>query len=72
MAAAPIPPREHCCKYCGCTESNACILGLGLFGRPQTCSWIDSTKTVCNSPACIRAHHSARTAKKKPTLAHSR
>jgi hypothetical protein len=38
------------CRHCHCTESNACRLPDG-----DTCAWIDSTRLVCSSPACIKA-----------------
>jgi hypothetical protein len=37
------------CRYCGCTESNACVLQDG-----DTCSWHDNTRTVCTAPGCVR------------------
>jgi len=39
------------CRFCHCTERNACTLANG-----DPCSWIDRGRTVCNSPACITAY----------------
>jgi hypothetical protein len=69
MATAKQLPLEEFCRYCGCSENRACILGLGLFDQPQTCSWVDSTKTVCNNPRCLREHRAASTGKKKKPAA---
>ena len=32
------------CKYCGCTEDNACEGG---------CSWINAEQTICSNPECV-------------------
>jgi len=44
--------RPGVCRFCHCTESNACTLPNG-----DPCSWFDLNRTVCNSPACITAYH---------------
>lgn len=38
------------CRYCNCTESNACKLEDG-----EPCCWVDRTRTVCSNPACVKA-----------------
>jgi hypothetical protein len=42
------------CRYCGCTDPNACRLAGG-----EPCGWIDSTRTVCSSPPCVLAYQAA-------------
>lgn len=42
------------CRYCRCTEDNACRLPDG-----EPCSWLVATQDVCNSPSCIREHQAA-------------
>lgn len=37
------------CRYCRCTEANACRLPEG-----DTCWWINAGRDVCSNPACIR------------------
>lgn len=44
-AQPPVPsPNEPTCRYCGCTEFNAC---------PSGCSWLDKDQTICS--ACLEA-----------------
>jgi hypothetical protein len=47
------------CRYCGCTEERACILGIRThprLGRAfTTCAWWNKQKTVCTNPTCIAA-----------------
>lgn len=38
------------CRFCHCTESNACKLPAG-----DPCSWFDATRTVCTAPGCMNA-----------------
>ncbi len=38
------------CRFCKCTESNACTLPDG-----DPCSWFAADRTVCTAPACIAA-----------------
>jgi hypothetical protein len=38
------------CRHCGCTDDRACRLHDG-----DACCWIDSTRTVCSNPECIKA-----------------
>lgn len=39
------------CRFCHCTESNACKLPDG-----DPCSWFTADRTVCTSPACLNAY----------------
>jgi hypothetical protein len=39
------------CRFCHCTEDNACKLPTG-----DPCGWWDSTRTVCTAPGCIIAY----------------
>lgn len=41
------------CRFCGCTEYNACTSKKGTGDPFGTCSWLDETETVCNGPYCI-------------------
>ena len=54
MTAAPV---AGVCRYCSCTEENACMLAHG-----EPCGWIDKSRTVCNSPRCIIAEENRRKA----------
>lgn len=47
------PPlhRPGQCRFCRCTESNACKLPDG-----DPCSWFTTDRTVCTAPACLNAH----------------
>lgn len=40
------------CRFCGCTENNACVIDVGLM--TITCSWVSSSRTVCSAPDCVR------------------
>jgi hypothetical protein len=42
-------PKKGTCRICGCTDERACYLP----GENGTCSWVDGTKTLCNSPYCV-------------------
>lgn len=44
----PIPGQ---CRFCHCTESNAC--STPPCGEP--CAWVDRNRTVCSNPSCLRA-----------------
>ena len=37
------------CRYCQCTEDNACKLPSG-----DTCCWLDRERTVCSNDGCAR------------------
>jgi ParB family transcriptional regulator, chromosome partitioning protein len=38
------------CRYCGCTEDNACEGG---------CAWVDPQETVCSSDPCVEKYEAA-------------
>jgi ParB/RepB/Spo0J family partition protein len=42
--------REPACKYCRCTEANACDLEDG------PCAWYDRSVPVCTNPECVTAY----------------
>ena len=46
----PMTMRAGVCRHCGCTEDNPCRLYTA-----EACSWADATRTVCNSPSCMKA-----------------
>jgi hypothetical protein len=48
MTAAQLQPGV--CRYCHCTEDNACRIPGG-----DACSWFVADRTVCNKPSCITA-----------------
>jgi len=33
------------CRYCGCTQTQACY---------PPCCWVDRNKTVCSSDGCVQ------------------
>ncbi|HEX5236134.1 MAG TPA: hypothetical protein VFW25_12485 [Silvibacterium sp.] len=39
------------CRYCGCTDDNACRLGSG-----ETCAWTTSLCDVCSRVSCQIAY----------------
>jgi len=39
------------CRYCRCTEGNACRLPDG-----DGCAWFDAGRTLCNSPVCLNQY----------------
>jgi len=41
------------CMHCGCSEENACR--LGLYGGGESCHWISKTPHVCSNPKCVAA-----------------
>jgi hypothetical protein len=50
--------RPGTCRFCGCTESHACIFPDPDSDNPRdpnllTCWWIDPAKTVCSNPHCV-------------------
>ena len=45
------------CRFCGCTEQNACRLEDG-----EACAWADMSRTVCSAPACLVAWFRVRAA----------
>lgn len=44
-----MPDRDRRCRYCGCTDSNACLTGTD--GGP--CAWVAPGVAVCDTPACL-------------------
>jgi hypothetical protein len=49
--------RPGTCRFCGCTEDRACILGVDPVDQvAMTCSWTDKSRIVCSNPKCIAAH----------------
>jgi ParB/RepB/Spo0J family partition protein len=57
-APAVVKPKAGVCRICGCTAAHACVLGHGKKGKgkgkPITCKWADSTKTLCSNPDCMK------------------
>lgn len=43
-------PQSGVCRYCGCTDDNACDEG---------CCWVDPQETVCSSDSCIEKYEAA-------------
>jgi ParB-like chromosome segregation protein Spo0J len=42
--------KKGTCRICGCTESKGCTLPNG-----DNCDWTDKTKTLCDTPDCLKA-----------------
>lgn len=42
---------EDQCRYCGCTEDNACIIE-NLDGDTRTCAW--AAHNLCDNPECLQ------------------
>lgn len=40
-------PRAGVCRFCGCSEFDACTFTVAFVG-PMTCSWTDRTESVCS------------------------
>jgi len=55
-------PRRGICRYCRCTENNACIVSVKIqrsnpaIKAQTTCSWINKQQTICSAPRCVRKH----------------
>jgi hypothetical protein len=61
-------PRRGVCRFCGCTESRACVLGYApnaLYSALEdddfrdlaiTCSWWTDDQTVCNKATCVETY----------------
>jgi hypothetical protein len=47
-------PPPGVCRYCNCTEENACRLPDG-----EACAWLNTDRDVCSAPACLAAHSRA-------------
>jgi hypothetical protein len=51
-APEPVPGR---CRVCGCAEVNACAgVTDDRFGK-RNCAWADTSRTLCDNPACLEA-----------------
>lgn len=52
-----LTPKPGTCQYCGCTESDPCIV-FESESLPDyvPCSWIDETRTVCSLSRCQMRH----------------
>jgi hypothetical protein len=62
-------PRRGVCRYCRCTDTNACVITIRAHTKPPctksiTCSWINKQQTVCSAPSCLRKHRAHERAKK--------
>jgi hypothetical protein len=47
------------CRYCGCTETRACVLTIVCIEHSQVpimCCWWDHERTVCSNPSCVKKH----------------
>jgi hypothetical protein len=51
MASANVETR---CRYCGCTESRACVFNDN--GIPRACWWVTKERDVCSAPLCFRRY----------------
>jgi hypothetical protein len=59
MARRRTTPRSLACIYCGCTETNACLVE-NLEGDSVGCSWISLKPPVCSAPKCVDKLKAAR------------
>ncbi|MBZ5522235.1 MAG: hypothetical protein LAP21_08335 [Acidobacteriia bacterium] len=50
----PQPARRGVCRYCNCTDTRPCVLGVVTEPPGNTCSWIDQEHTVCSNPECVK------------------
>jgi hypothetical protein len=56
------------CRFCGCTEAQACV--FEFKGQPHACWWVDADRTVCSSPPCWkRLYEELRASRNRPGLA---
>lgn len=53
------------CRYCGCTETRACVLQQVGFPFTMGCWWVDRQRTVCSAPDCYQKYVAAHGAKLK-------
>jgi hypothetical protein len=51
IAPIPVLDAREVCRFCGCTEHNACPM-VRTIGGHQWCRWIDGTHTICDAPKC--------------------
>jgi len=42
------PPAVDRCRFCGCSEFDACAVGLDVHDTWIGCRWTDRTRTVCS------------------------
>lgn len=61
--------RRGICRYCRCTENNACRITIKPRGNPAlkasiTCCWMNKQQTVCSAPSCVRKYKNHERAKK--------
>lgn len=52
------------CRYCGCTEDDACRLSTG-----EECSWLDRNRSACNAPECFARYETERKERKRAAKA---
>lgn len=55
MPIKPVGGFKGICRFCGCTESNACV---DATDRP--CSWFNPEQTVCTTRSCVLAYRDSR------------
>jgi ParB family chromosome partitioning protein len=48
-ATAQPKPKPSTCRFCGCTETTPCDVGV-----EGACAWIDKSHTACSNPNCLR------------------
>jgi hypothetical protein len=60
VAKLKLRTKKGTCRYCGCTETNACRIRDFLDDMIVGCSWFTGDQTVCTNPKCISAHRKAK------------
>ena len=60
-ATAQPKPKPGTCRFCGCTETTPCDVGV-----EGACAWIDKSHTACSNPKCLRRFNAEKAAAKKP------
>lgn len=53
-------PKSGTCRFCGCTETRACDVGI-----EGACAWVDKEHTVCSNPKCLRKLNAEKKLKEK-------
>jgi len=61
QAKAEPKPKPGICRFCGCTETTPCDVGV-----EGACAWVDEPHTVCSNPKCLRRFNAEKAAAKKP------
>lgn len=51
--ARAFPGIAGICRFCGCTQFNACQVARPDMKGCRPCAWADATKTVCDAPRCL-------------------